>query len=77
MTVDNVGLFYILICTRQAAKLLGSRLEKAVTQKHFELSHRSLQTSNCYRHFRFKSWYGPAIQVQTLNGLMETNSVGC
>jgi len=28
----------------------------------------------CYRHFRFKSWHGPAIQVQTLNGLMEINS---
>jgi hypothetical protein len=23
----------------------------------------------CYRHFRFKSWYGPAIQVRNLNGL--------
>jgi len=31
----------------------------------------------CYRHFRFKSWYGPAIQVQTLNGFMDTNSFGC
>jgi hypothetical protein len=30
---------------------------------------------NCYRQFRFKSWYGPAIQVQTLNGLMEINSL--
>jgi len=29
----------------------------------------------CYRYFRFKSWYGPAIQIQTLNGLMETNSL--
>jgi len=29
----------------------------------------------CYRHFRFKSWYGPAIRVQTLNGLMEINSL--
>ena len=29
----------------------------------------------CYRHFRFESWYGPAIQVQTLNGLMEINSL--
>jgi hypothetical protein len=29
----------------------------------------------CYRHFRFKSWYGQAIQVQTLNGLMEINSL--
>jgi hypothetical protein len=27
------------------------------------------------RHFRFKSGYGPAIQVQTLNGLMEINSL--
>jgi len=31
----------------------------------------------CYWHFRFKSWYGQAIQVQTLNGLMETNSFDC
>jgi hypothetical protein len=31
----------------------------------------------CYRYFRFKSWYGPAIQVQTLNGLKEKNSFGC
>jgi len=30
----------------------------------------------CYQHFKFKSWYGPAIQVQTLNGLMETISLG-
>ena len=29
----------------------------------------------CYRHFSFKSWYGPAIQVHTLNGLMEINSL--
>jgi hypothetical protein len=30
-----------------------------------------------YQHFRFKSLYGPAIQVQTLNGFMEINSLGC
>ena len=33
--------------------------------------------TTCYRHIRFKSLYGPAIQVQTLNGLMETVSLGC
>jgi hypothetical protein len=31
--------------------------------------------TKCYRQFRFKSWYGPAIQVQTLKGLMEMNSM--
>jgi len=34
-------------------------------------------SDSCYRHFRFKSWYGPAIQVQNLNGLMEINSFVC
>jgi hypothetical protein len=33
--------------------------------------------NRCYRHFSSKSWNGPAIQVQTLNGLMELNSFGC
>jgi hypothetical protein len=28
-----------------------------------------LTGSGSYWHFRFKSWYIPAIQVQTLNGL--------
>jgi hypothetical protein len=32
-----------------------------------------IQARKCFRHSRFKSWYGPAIQVQTLNGLMEIN----
>jgi len=33
--------------------------------------------NRCYRYSRFKSWNGPAIQVQTLNGLVELNSLGC
>ena len=30
--------------------------------------HGEIICSVCYRHFRFKSWYVAAIQVQTLNG---------
>jgi len=37
---------------------------------------RSFHFMFCYRHFRFKSWYVPAIQVRILNGLYIDRFVG-
>jgi len=60
-----LGRFTYSQLLRRMETLAPSFLFKAEkeTQKGF------FPPPKCYRHFRFRSWYVPAIQVQTLNGL--------
>jgi hypothetical protein len=51
----------------------GFRKQLPLSQIPRKSSHSS-PSNYCYRHYRFKSCNGPAIQVQTLNGLMEIHS---